>query len=162
MSYFQHHRVVSVTLRNVGSVTSQQDNACFSHSSATHQKVWFVFISNRNSLFSGNNLFLSLTFSLSLYIYIFFAEYIMRNQDHNLPVYDNKAKWDSSSRVLCMAALLSAPGMRGRKAGLICPACAFCSYSHRRAQCLQKDCTWFGLTARGWFLKSNRDEGKNL
>lgn len=117
MSYFQHHRVVSVTLRSVGSVTSQQDNACFSHSSATHQKVWFVFISNRNSLFSGNNLFLSPTFSLSLYIYIFFAEYIMRNQDHNLPVYDNKAKWDSSSQVLYIAALLSAPAMRGRKVG---------------------------------------------
>lgn len=57
---------------------------------------------------------LSLSFFLSLSL---FAEYIMRNQDHNLPVYDNKAKWDSSSRVLCMAALLSAPGMRGRKAG---------------------------------------------
>lgn len=109
--FLQHHRVVSVTVRNMG-IGHQSIGYCMflPHFIISPKKVWFDFIPTDVQI-SLVTIYLSLTWD---YLYRLYNE----ESDHNLPVYDNKAKWDSSPpQILYLASLLSASRMRGRKTG---------------------------------------------
>lgn len=118
-------------------------------------KVWFEFISDRQSNFSDNNLLVP---NLEL---PFQGVY---NEESDLTFMTLKQN-ETLQLLRSLLALCSWDEGQEGWAGLDLPV-HFAIYSPRRASELQKDCTWFGLapltqvTARGWALKGRRDEGK--